>query len=134
MSDIGKNIVKQKIASNCKKSCSNVRYFGDVSGINPVSPPGKKYNWYFFSYILTNDEFITNVFEEYLIYDVIGMIGSVGGTFGTHTTYVNWISKKSCQQIFFLFLGMFIGFSLTGTFALIFSYLRRCSRTRVLNV
>ena len=80
--NIGKNIVKQKIASNCKKSCSNVRYFGDISGINPVSPPNKKYNWYFFSYILTNDEFISNVFEEYLIYDVIGMIGSVGGTLG----------------------------------------------------
>ena len=81
MLEIGSSIVKQKISSNCKKSCSNVRYFGDVSGINPISPPTKK-NWYFFSYILTNDEFISNVFEEYLIYDVIGMIGSVGGTLG----------------------------------------------------
>ena len=80
--NIGQNIVKQKIASNCKKSCSNVRYFGDISGINPFSLPGKKYNWYFFSYILTNDEFMSNVFEEYLIYDVNGMIGSVGGTLG----------------------------------------------------
>ena len=82
--DIGKNIVEQKISSNCKKSCSNLRYFGDMSGINPVSPPSKnkKIKWYFFTYILTNDEFISNVFEEYLIYDVIGMIGSVGGTLG----------------------------------------------------
>ena len=80
--NIGKNIMEQRIPSNCKKSCSNLRYFGDISGMNPISPLVKKINWYFFSYILTNDEFISNVFEEYLIYDVIGMIGSVGGTLG----------------------------------------------------
>ena len=82
--DIGKNIVEQKTPSNCKKSCSNLGYFGDISGINPVSPPSnnKKIKWYFFTYILTNDDFMSNVFEEYLIYDVIGIIGSVGGTLG----------------------------------------------------
>ena len=46
--DIGNNIVKQKISSNCMKSCSNLRYFGDISGIIPFTSPGKN-NWYFFT-------------------------------------------------------------------------------------
>ena len=80
--NIGKDIVEQKIPSNCKKSCSNLKYFGEMAGIIPYSPNKNDSNWYCFSYILTNDEFMSNVFKEYLIYDAIGMIGSVGGTLG----------------------------------------------------
>ena len=43
-------------------------------------------NWdiYWFTLTLTNDDFLCKVFEEYLIYDSIGMIGSVGGTLGKY--------------------------------------------------
>ena len=44
---------------------------------------------------------MSNIYEEYLNYDAIGMIGSVGGT-----------------------LGMFIGFSMTGVISWIFVYLK----------
>ena len=33
--------------------------------------------------ILINQDFQSKVYEEYLIYDAIGMIGQVGGTLGT---------------------------------------------------
>ena len=79
--DIGWDMVDGAIPSNCKKSCSNLRYFGEIAGVIPYTKK-KVSNWYGFSYILTNDEFMSNVFKEYLIYDVIGMIGSVGGTLG----------------------------------------------------
>ena len=50
---------------------------------------GKK-NWANFAYEIDPPEEVT-VFQEYVVYDAIGIIGSVGGT-----------------------LGMFIGFSFTG--------------------
>ena len=83
--NIGKNIVEQEIPSNCKKSCLNLRYYGGISAINPISAASqgyKGYNWYVFGYILTNNDFTLNSFDEYLIYDEIGLIGSVGGTLG----------------------------------------------------
>ena len=48
-------------------------------------------------------EYVTT-YEEYLIYDVIGMIGSVGGT-----------------------LGMFIGFSFENLFSSCIQYVRNFS-------
>ena len=84
--NIGKNIVEQEIPSNCKKSCLNLRYYGGISAINPISAASqgkyKGYNWYIFGYILTNNDYTLNSFDEYLIYDGIGLIGSVGGTLG----------------------------------------------------
>ena len=50
---------------------------------------GKK-NWANFAYEIDPQEEVT-VFQEYVVYDAIGIVGSVGGT-----------------------LGMFIGFSFTG--------------------
>jgi len=112
--NIGKNIVaEQNTSSNCKKSCSNLIYSGEISGIMPFSQQNKTGNSYIFSYILTNNEFMSNIFEEYLIYDFIGMIGSVGGTLGKFLSKINsfilWLFKAS-----FCNLGMFIGFSVTG--------------------
>ena len=46
---------------------------------------------------------MSKVYEEYLIFDAIGMIGSVGGT-----------------------LGMFIGFSMIGVISWIFGRLKKC--------
>ena len=78
--------MEQEIPSNCKKSCLNLRYYGGISAINPISAASqgkyKGYNWYIFGYILTNNDYTLNSFDEYLIYDGIGLIGSVGGTLG----------------------------------------------------
>ena len=58
---------------------------------------------YEFHYQFANSENRCNIFEEYLIYDTMGMIGSVGGT-----------------------MGMFIGFSMTGVISSAIGYLRKC--------
>ena len=54
-----------------------------------------------FSYQFAFPELVT-VYEEYLIYDTIGMIGSIGGT-----------------------LGIFIGFSLSNVISFLINCLRR---------
>ena len=109
--DIGKNIVvEQKIPSNCKKSCHALEYFGEkATNIQFSHIPfsqllNKTVNTYIFSYALTNNEFMSNVFEEYLIYDFIGMIGSVGGTLGKFLSENQTkIHSLSIQSIFFAF-------------------------------
>ena len=53
--------------------------------------------------VCTLTKLMSKVYEEYLIYDAMGMIGSVGGT-----------------------LGMFVGFSMTGTISWIFGYFKKC--------
>ena len=60
-------------------------YFGEVITNEPyLSKPSKYDNWnaYLFKYVLRNQDFASKVYEEYFIYDTIGMIGSVGGTLG----------------------------------------------------
>ena len=91
---------EQHMDSLCKKSCVTLQYIGQVISTKPYE--GKKYsnvNYYSLRYVFDSDMF--NVYEEYLIYDAIGMIGSVGGT-----------------------LGMFIGFSMTGVISWIFVYFK----------
>ena len=79
-------ISNKKVGANCKKSCSNLEYFGERVVNFPYRPKsGSKYeNWnvYWLQIELTNQDLLSKVFEEYLIYDNIGMIGSVGGTLG----------------------------------------------------
>ena len=65
---------------------------------NYYSPDNYRFDLY---YILSKNE--TIVFEEYLIYDLIGFIGSAGGT-----------------------LGMFIGFSFINIISVILYQLRKC--------
>ena len=98
---IGKKIIEKKIESKCKKSCSNLNYLGQVSMNMPMPQDDQMWNTYFLSYTLTNDEFMANVYEEYIIYDTFDMIGSVGGT-----------------------MGMFVGFSMTGVISLVINYLK----------
>ena len=82
---IVENINEQKIASNCKKSCSNLEYDGQNVGNKPSSSKkGKNWNNYRLRYILNNQEFESMVYEEYFIYDTIGMIASIGGTLGNY--------------------------------------------------
>ena len=71
--------------SDCKKSCFHLEYFGEFDLNMPhFSNKGKNWNMYYFAYKLTNQDFESMVYEEYFIYDTVGMIGSVGGTFGTY--------------------------------------------------
>ena len=82
---IVENINEQKIASNCKKACSNLEYDGQNVGNKPSSSKkGKNWNNYRLRYILNNQEFESMVYEEYFIYDTIGMIASIGGTLGNY--------------------------------------------------
>ena len=81
--DIINKINEQKIASDCKKACYNLEYFGEVVLNIPYSYySGKNWHMYYVRYALTNQDFESMVYEEYFIYDINGMIGSVGGTFG----------------------------------------------------
>ena len=76
-------INEEEIASDCKKACSNLEYFGKVVLNMPFhSDQGKNWNLYHLRYRLTNQDFESMVYEEYFVYDTVGMIGSVGGTFG----------------------------------------------------
>ena len=72
-----------------------------VDAIKPkIANKPKKWNYYGFSYEFS--EHPGKVFEEYLIYDIMGVIGSVGGT-----------------------LGMFIGFSMDGVVSWAIGYIKR---------
>ena len=84
--DIINKINEQKIASDCKKACYNLEYFGEVVLNIPYSYySGKNWHRYYVRYALTNQDFESMVYEEYFIYDINGMIGSVGGTFGINS-------------------------------------------------
>ena len=86
---IVRKINEQKIASDCKSSCSNLEYFGEYGINRPISQIERdavssemKWNAFYFKYKLVNQDLKSMVNEEYIIYDTVGMIGSVGGTFG----------------------------------------------------
>ena len=83
-------ITTKRIVSNCKKSCSNLEYFGQIALIrNSSSKKGKNWNRYWLNYVLDNPEFESMVYEEYFIYDTIGMIASVGGTLGNSMYHIS---------------------------------------------
>ena len=67
---------------------------------------GKK-NWANFAYEIDPPEEVT-VFQEYVVYDAIGIIGSVGGT-----------------------LGMFIGFSFTGFISSLINGLSKFVKSKI---
>ena len=83
----------------CKKACQVLQYEGKVMVDKPYSW-GEK-NWASFAYEIDPPERLT-VYQEYVVYDAIGIIGSVGGT-----------------------LGLFIGFSFSG---LISGLIEFCSK------
>ena len=95
-----KHMFDQDVGYNCKKSCSSLEYFGEKLYVFPRQDgrtledgyEGVKEIWdmYFFEYKLINLDFSAKVYEEYLVYDEIGMIGSIGGTLGMH----HWIAVQ----------------------------------------
>ena len=106
--------------SNCKRSCSNLEYFGEFEAIVPYKSENymglygtlnfqnkqknsqEKENWNFYQmHYFIDKEIEMKVYEEYIIIDAMGMIGSVGGT-----------------------LGLFIGFSFSNVINLLIGYLQ----------
>ena len=83
---IFKDMLKQEVGFNCKKSCTNLEYLGEVVLNIPYQSDSEHENWniYWLECKLTNQDFVAKVWEEYLIYDIIGMMGSVGGTLGRY--------------------------------------------------
>ena len=82
-------IQEQEIMSDCKKACSILEYTGKIVLNMPrYSDKGENWNMYSLKYRLNDYE--TMVYEEYFIYDTVGMIGSVGGTFGTYLSELHF--------------------------------------------
>ena len=72
----------QENGSECKKSCFKLEYNGEVAIYEKDPELNENWDEYYFVYYLVNQDFVSEVHEEYLIYDAIAMIGSVGGTLG----------------------------------------------------
>ena len=68
--------------SECKKSCFQLEYHGEIGLYRQYPDISENWDRYFFTYYLLNKDFISMVEEEYLIYDAMSMVGSVGGTLG----------------------------------------------------
>ena len=99
--DILANIIRTEV---CPKSCSIIQYSGKVlykfqSVTNDIPEFAIAYQ---FAYPES-----MKVYEEYLIYDAIGMIGSIGGT-----------------------LGMFIGFSLSNLLTIVINFFQSLNTPR----
>ena len=87
--EIIEQIQEQEIMSDCKKACSILEYTGKIVLNMPrYSDKGENWNMYSLKYRLNDYE--TMVYEEYFIYDTVGMIGSVGGTFGTYLSELHF--------------------------------------------
>ena len=80
---VANQMLAKDFGSKCKKSCSKLDYYGELDGFLPNRIiKHKNWNGYLVNYVLINNNRDAKVYEEYLIYDTIGMIGSVGGTLG----------------------------------------------------
>ena len=88
----------------CTKACSSLQYSGNYIISKPVADnASEKYkSLHQFYYEFSNSDNKCPIFNEYLIYDTMGMIGAVGGTF-----------------------GMFIGISMTGVISSVLDFFRR---------
>ena len=89
----------------CPRSCSITQYSITNEYVKEYSGDTSAYIVYKFA----SPSLMVNVFEEYILFDAIGMIGSVGGT-----------------------LGLFIGFSFSNVITVVIKYvqgilIKRCS-------
>ena len=84
----------------CPKACSILQYTGKIFYEEIYEKEYQSINYneevykIKFKYVFASPETVT-VYEEYLIYDTVGMIGSVGGTLGmcigfSFSTLINW--------------------------------------------
>ena len=90
-----KHMLEHDVGYNCKKSCSSLEYFGEKLYDSDIESVKENWDIYLLEYTLVNLDFAAKVYEEYLIYDEIGMIGSVGGTLGMH-------ASQDCSKVFFI--------------------------------
>ena len=84
-----------------------LEYYGHFEINMPFRGYESEYeNWnaYFLLYKLKNNNFAAKVYEEYLIYDAIGMIGSVGGTLGMFIQFSNMHSNSLFFFVILVFL------------------------------
>ena len=76
------HMMKQEFRSNCQKSCLEyIEYFGNIV-LNMPEPKQRNRTVHSMIYVFNNQDSTIKVYQEYLIYNAIGMIGSVGGTVG----------------------------------------------------
>ena len=73
-------LMMNDVDERCKKSCSIKEYVGETY-LRYNQKTSNEIDRYYFKYRL-HDVLKTKVYDEYLIYDEIGMVGSVGGTLG----------------------------------------------------
>ena len=66
-----------------------MKYFGEFELNFPYRSEKENWNIYFITYLLSNEDFTLTMFEQYMIYDAIGMIGSVGGTVGMFIKFLD---------------------------------------------
>ena len=74
-------LIRNDQDESCKKSCSIKEYTGETYLRYNLQETSDEEDRYYFKYRL-HDVNSTVVYDEYLIYDGIGMVGSVGGTLG----------------------------------------------------
>ena len=74
-------------------------YPGDVVVNVPFKSEYENWNIYLLTLKLTNQDFLCKVFEEYLLYDAIGIIGSVGGTLGICIFAYNFEMSDPCLTL-----------------------------------
>ena len=94
--------VWNKVSKNgqCPKLCKTIQYFAETVASTKLSKLFNPNATFAFGLMFDSSNYMTSVYEEYLIYDTISMIGSIGGT-----------------------LGMCIGFSFTGVTSILTKFL-----------
>ena len=88
-----------------------MEYSGEYEVNNPYNSMIPNWNMYIMIYVLSNQDFELIVYEQYLIYDTIGMMGSVGGTVGMFI-WNNYLSYSLfwyffCTDFAFIFRNVY---------------------------
>ena len=79
----------------CPKHCKLAEYNGELAIYYDYDNDG----WISWEYIFDNE--LIEVYEEYLMYDIIGLIGTVGGTLGLFIGFSFFdVSSTISQYIF----------------------------------
>ena len=66
-----------------------MKCFGEFELNFPYQSEKENWNIYFITYLLSNEDFTLTMFEQFMIYDAIGMIQSVGGTNGMFIKFLD---------------------------------------------
>ena len=83
-------LIRNDKDERCKKSCSIKEYTGEIY-LRYNQKTSDEKDVYYFKYRL-QDVNSTVVYDEYLIYNGIGMVGSVGGTLGMFIEFLYYLT------------------------------------------